>query len=485
MMKKIFTLFLVFIFSSSFLFSQEIKEKILDRNGYPNFIEFNTKGKTALQSESKSTLSNVLSMTKNDEYKTLRTEKDKVGFTHEKFQQYHKGIKVEYGVYAVHSRNDVIETVGGEYKPIDNINVTPALSAGIAIEKAKAFVNAEKYMWEEEKEYAPTSELVIVEADYGKQIDEVYKPVLAYKVDIYASKPLSRDYIYVDAQTGEIVHTNSIIKKAAATGSAATRYSGTKSISTDSYNGAYRLRDVTRGNGIYTYNCKTGTSYTAAVDFTDANNSWTEYNNTAKDNGALDAHWAGMVTYDYFKNIHGRNSFDGNGALMKTYVHYDKNYENAYWNGSVFTFGDGASTFDILTSLDVFGHEFGHAVCTYTCDLTYSKEPGALNEAFSDIWGCAIEYHYAPEKDNWLMGEDIGYVLRSISDPKSKSLPDTYKGTYWVTTSSDYYGVHTNNGPFCYWFYLISVGGSGTNDNGDAYSVSAIGIEKAEKIAYR
>ena len=465
--------------------AQEIQKKELDRHGIPTFVKFETKGKTVSQGESKAILSSVLNMTKNDEYKTMRTEKDQIGYTHEKFQQYYKGIKVEYGTYIVHSRNDVVESLSGEHKLINEINTTPSLSATEAIKNAKAFVNAEKYMWEQDKSYNPTSELVIVSADYGKHPDDEYKSVLAYKVDIYAVKPLSRDYIYVDAQTGEIVHTNAIIKKAAVTGSAATRYSGTKSISTDSYNGSYRLRDVTRGNGIYTYNCKTGTSYTAAVDFTDANNSWTEYDNTAKDNGALDAHWAGMVTYDYFKNTHGRNSFDGNGALMKTYVHFDKNYENAYWNGSVFTFGDGASTFDILTSLDVFGHEFGHALCSYTCDLTYSKEPGALNEAFSDIWGCAIEYKYAPEKDTWLMGEDIGYVLRSLSDPKSKSLPDTYLGQYWVTSSSDYYGVHTNNGPFCYWFYLISVGGSGTNDNGSVYNVAAIGIEKAEKIAYR
>ncbi|NOQ27947.1 MAG: T9SS type A sorting domain-containing protein [Bacteroidales bacterium] len=89
------------------------------------------------------------------------------------------------------------------------------------------------------------------------------------------------------------------------------------------------------------------------------------------------------------------------------------------------------------------------------------------------------------------MGEDLGSALRSLSDPKSKGLPDTYMGTNWYplasnpTQSNDYGGVHYNNGPFCHWFYLISEGGSGTNDNSDAYSVTAIGIDKAEKIAYR
>lgn len=484
-MKRFFTFLFLLVFISA-SYAQQVKKQMVDRNGYPTFVKYDTKVKSFSKSESKDVLTSIFNLTKSDEYKTLRSEKDKIGYTHERFQQYYKGIKVEKGVYIVHSREGVIESLSGEHKLIEDINTNPSISANEAIEKAKSFVNAEEYMWEQEKAYTPEAELVIVEHDYGQHPKAKHEMVLAYKTDIYAKKPLQRDHIYVNAQTGEIVHVNAIIKTAEATGTADTRYSGTKSISTDSYNGYYRLRDYSRGNGIITYNCNESTNYNSAVDFTDSDNNWTaaEYDNADKDNGALDAHWAGMKTYDYWQDVHGRNSFDGNGALMKTYVHFDSNYDNAYWNGSVFTFGDGSS-FDILTSLDVFGHEFGHAVCSYTCDLTYSAEPGALNEAFSDIWGCAIEYKYAPEKDTWLMGEDLGSALRSISDPKSKGLPDTYLGDNWWTSSSDYYGVHTNNGPFCYWFYLISVGGSGTNDNNDAYNVTVIGIEKAEQIAYR
>jgi bacillolysin len=484
-MKRLFTFLLLFAFLCTTTFGQKYEKQNVDRNGNPTFVKFDTKAKTFSKTETKAVLSSMFNMTKNEEYKSVRSEKDQIGYSHERFQQYFKGIRVEYGVYIVHSRNGAIKSLGGDYKLIKDINTTPSLSSELATEKAYAFVNAQQYVTDNTDNAAP--ELVIVAHDYDKHPKDVYKMVLAYKIDVYASKPLSRDYIYVNAHNGEIVHTNAIIKTAVETGSADTRYSGTKTITTDSYNGSYRLRDYSRGDGIITYDCNTSTSYTSAVDFTDLDNNWTaaEFDNAAKDNGALDAHWAGMVTYDYFNDVHGRNSFDGNGALMKTYVHFDSNYENAYWNGSVFTFGDGASTFDILTSLDVFGHEFGHAVCSYTADLIYSKEPGALNEAFSDIWGCAVEYRYAPEKDTWLMGEDIGYVLRDLSDPKAKGLPDTYLGTNWVTSSADYYGVHTNNGPFCYWFYLISDGGTGTNDNSDSYTVTGIGIDKAEKIAYR
>ena len=68
------------------------------------------------------------------------------------------------------------------------------------------------------------------------------------------------------------------------------------------------------------------------------------------------------------------------------------------------------------------------------------------------------------------MGEDLGSALRSLSDPKSKGLPDTYMGDNWYplasnpSQSNDYGGVHYNNGPYCHWFYLISDGGTGTND---------------------
>ncbi|MFC7667333.1 M4 family metallopeptidase [Hymenobacter humi] len=318
--------------------------------------------------------------------------------------------------------------------------------------------------------------------------------VLAWKFNIYAQQPVSRAYIYVDARTGEVVLQDNIIKHAAATGTFATKYSGTQTSATGTTTGGYYLRELTRGLGIETYNCRKGNSYTAAVDFIDADNSWTEYNNANFDNAALDAHYGAQSTYDYFKNVHARNSYDNAGAKIKSYVHFDDTpgdgvgYENAYWNGSVMTYGDGASRFDPLTSLDVAAHEIGHAVCERTANLTYSNESGAMNEGFSDIWGAAVEYYKAPAKSTWLIGEDIDKVrpsLRSMSNPNAESQPDTYKGTYWYTGTGDYGGVHTNSGVLNHWFYRTAVGGSGTNDLGTAFSVTGIGIDAAAKIAYR
>ncbi|MFD2999073.1 M4 family metallopeptidase [Pontibacter toksunensis] len=484
---------------------ERVKEKLEDANGAPAFIKFKVNGKESFRADQASqVLSTYLNLKAEDELKPVKQETDVNGFQHQRFAQYYKEVRVEYGSYHVHSRNGIVESINGEIKKIKKLNTKPALAEKAAMQRAVAFVGARKYMWDDPEQEAwikktegkpeatffPKGELVIVNNYLSPSKERREEPVLAWKFNIYAQEPLSRDFIYVDAQTGEVVHKDAIIKHAVASGSATTRYSGTQTIATDSYNGSFRLRDLSRGGGIETYNCKTGTSYNTATDFTDANNSWTdgEFNNTAKDNAALDAHWAAQKTYDYFKNRHNRNSYDNAGAKIKSYVHYDKSYENAFWNGSVMTYGDGATRFDALTSLDVGAHEIGHAVCSSTASLVYSNESGALNEGLSDIWAAAVEQYAAPTKATWLIGEDIDKqrpALRSMSDPNAEGQPDTYKGTHWYSGTEDNGGVHTNSGVLNYWFYLLSVGKSGTNDHGTTFSVSGIGITDAAKIVYR
>lgn len=482
----------------------KVKQKIEAPNGTPAFIEFKTTGDVYRSEQAMQVLKTHLNLSANDDLRQSKSERDAVGFSHNRYTQYYKGVKVEHGSYIVHIKNGVIHSINGELKKLKDVTTSPALSEKAALAKAISFIGARKYMWQDPEQEAwakelfnnkkatfyPKGELVFVENFLSKEKEKNGEVVLAWKFDIYAQTPLSRDYVYVDATTGQVVFKDAIIKHATASGTAATRYSGSRTITTDSYNGSYRLREFTRGNGIETYNCQTGTSYTAAVDFTDNDNSWTatEFNNTAKDNAALDAHWAAQMTYDYFKLKHNRNSYDNAGAKIKSYVHYDKNYENAFWNGSVMTYGDGATRFDALTSLDVGAHEIGHAVCSNSANLVYSNESGAMNEGFSDIWGAAVEQYAAPEKSIWLIGEDIDKQrpsLRSMSDPNAEGQPDTYKGDYWYTGTGDNGGVHYNSGVLNHWFYILSVGKTGTTDFGVSFNVSGIGIADAAKIAYR
>jgi Zn-dependent metalloprotease len=511
--------------------STSVKQKVIDENGKPSLITFNEKS-TYKSTDSQKVFTEQLELKDNSKFAILKSESDRSGFSHDKFQLYHQGVKVEYATYSLHSKNGKLTSMSGEYYDIKNAATTPSISKTTAFKKAVNHIGASKYLWENPENaskigyYKPEGELVFLPSmiDQGeKNTDQ--KVRLAYKFDIYATSPVSRGDLYIDAITGEALYYNATIKhlgeyshgknssinakgatntKAAKAlfvlANAATRYSGTLSIQTAFSGSSYILSDATRGNGIQTYNMKKGTNYGTAVNFTDSDNNWSaaEFNNANKDNAALDAHWGAEKTFDYLSTVHGRNSFDNLGAAIKSYVHYDLAYDNAYWNGSVMTYGDGSDTyFDALTSLDVAAHEIGHAVCEKTANLAYQKESGAMNEAFSDIWGACIEYYAAPGKSTWLIGEDIErragrLALRSMSNPKSEGQPDTYGGTYWKTIecgtptqANDYCGVHTNSGVLNHWFYILTIGKSGTNDIGNSYNVTGINIDKAAKIAYR
>ena len=188
-----------------------------------------------------------------------------------------------------------------------------------------------------------------------------------------------------------------------------------------------------------------------------------------------------------------------------------------------------------VVALDVMAHEFTHLVIDFNghTGLEYQGESGALNESFADIMGTAVEFFTFGSNANWSIGEDVMLYLcdmrrldcpkKSACESKDKCVshllelcdltdvsqlpedavdminefdgsnstdpqPDTYKGEYWIDTeadSIDHGGVHTNSGVQNYWFYLLSEGGSGINDNGESYDVKGIGIEKATQIAYR
>ena len=356
--------------------------------------------------------------------------------------------------------------------------------------------------------------------------------VLAWKFNIWADAPESRAWVYVNARSGAVVLQDAIIKHSHAAGSATTtvratakaatakaaapaaaprqvrgsqtaatgrfdtRYMGVRQVATDQTATGFRLRDYTRAAGIETYNLRNNTAASLAngIDFTDADNNWTalEFNNTAKDNAALDAHFGSTQVYDYWLNTHNRNSWNGLGGKMINYIHFRTGYDNASWNGSAMQYGDGGSLFTPLTCLDVCAHEMGHGICQATAGLVYQNESGALNEGFSDIWGACVEHFADSTKQTWVVGEDISRTsggLRSMSDPLSAgvltSCPANYRGRRWNFGTSDNGGVHTNSGVLNHWFYILSVGKQGVNEQRQAYAVTGVGIARAARIAYR
>ncbi len=305
---------------------------------------------------------------------------------------------------------------------------------------------------------------------------------LCYKVDVYARQPLSRAYYFVDAITGNVIGKKDEIFYSDATGTANTAYSGAQTIHSDLNGSSYRLRDYTKGNGIITLH---GESGQRGNDYSSSSANWTL---TGTNIAALDAHYGVSQTYAYYKANFNRNSYDNAGTALYSYVNDPTYTDNAFWDGSAMNFNKRSNSTQNpggVTGIDVTGHELSHGVTQAESGLNYSKEPGAMNESFSDIMGKSVQFWSKPTDVNWLMSNDMNWIIRSMSNPNSQGQPDTYKGTYWTTSSADNYGVHTNSGVGNFMFYLLVTGGSGTNDKGSAYSVTGIGLSEADQILYR
>jgi len=170
------------------------------------------------------------------------------------------------------------------------------------------------------------------------------------------------------------------------------------------------------------------------------------------------------ATWRLFDEVYGRNSIDGAGLTLRGTVHYGQGYQNAFWNGSRMVFGDGdGEIFGRFTaSLDVIGHELTHGVVERTADLTYSGQPGALNESMADVFGSLVA-QYAAGQDageaDWLIGADLllpgvkGTALRSMlhpgtayDDPRLGRDPQPDHMSGYVRTTDDNGGVHYNSG---------------------------------------
>jgi len=425
--------------------------------------------------------------------KLQKTETDNLGYKHHQYKQFYNEIPIEWSRFTVHELDGKIRSLNGRILKSLAMDNGIELTGEAALQLALDHINARTYKWE-----LPNEELLLKQqsknpnASYFPQKELVYfcpEPNgrnyrLAFKFNIYAHEPLSRSDIYVDAVDGTILFENNQIHIADVTGTAVTAYSGTQTIITDNNGGNFRLREAGRGNGIETYDMNQGTNYGNAVDFTDNDNFWNNVNGN-QDEVATDAHWGAEMTYDYFFNSYGRNSIDGNGMALLSYVHYNSGYSNAFWDGQRMTYGDGSGNYNPFTALDIAGHEVTHGLTDFSANLVYSYESGALNESFSDIFGTSIEFYGKPNQANWLVGEDIGVTLRSMSDPNTYGDPDTYQGNNWATGTGDNGGVHTNSGVQNFWYYILTNGGTGTNDNGDNYNIAGIGLGNAGAIAFR
>lgn len=190
---------------------------------------------------------------------------------------------------------------------------------------------------------------------------------------------------------------------------------------------------------------------------------------------AVDEAYAGLgATYELFNEVYGRSSIDDAGLPLNATVHYGRQYDNAFWDGSRMVFGDGdGEVFGRFTaSLTVIGHELAHGFTQYTSNLRYQGQSGALNESISDVFGVLVEQRelgQSTDSASWLVGEGLftdqveGTALRSLKapgtaydddvlgkDPQPATMAD------YVDTTSDNGGVHINSGIPNHAFYIAA-----------------------------
>ncbi|MBX9395458.1 M4 family metallopeptidase [Streptomyces sp. TRM72054] len=320
------------------------------------------------------------------------------------------------------------------------------------------------------------------------------KPTLAYETVVGG---LQHDgtpqelHVITDATTGEKLYEWEAVKN----GTGHTVYSGTVPLTTTQSGSTYNLTDGARGNH-RTYNLNRGTSGTGTL-FSGPDDVWGNGSPSNLESAGADAHYGAALTWDYYKNVHGRNGIRGDGVGAYSRVHYANNYVNAFWSDSCFcmTYGDGSGNANPLVSIDVAAHEMTHGLTSATAGLIYSGESGGLNEATSDILGAAVEFYANNSSDvgDYLIGEEIdingdGTPLRYMDRPSKDgaSKDNWYSGIGSID-------VHYSSGPANHFFYLLSEGSGAKVINGVSYNsptadglpVTGIGRAKAEQIWFK
>ena len=385
----------------------------------------NADSQAALHASAKSALNKVLvnkfGANGTEEMVVTKAQKGASGRTHIRFSQKINGLPVAGAGMVLHAEPDgTVFAINGDFVPATNLSSQPDLNATQAL----SMVTIEgKQLGKPELSYVLGSDR---------------RGHLAWKVTfeyINEAGP-QRDVVFIDTTSGKI---------------------------------AARHPQIKYDRSLDTQNCNQKTRRCRTVS--------TSSDEISTGDSAIDAaHNYAIATYDYYSTNHQRDSIDNSGMTLISRAHYSRNYNNAFWDGSQMTYGDGDGvTFIPLSQdADVVAHELTHGVTERSSGLIYQNESGALNEAWSDIFGAAVDHATGASTpdtvvgsitpDIWLLGEDIytpgtpGDALRNMADPADEGDFDYYPTRY--TGSSDNGGVHWNSGIANLAFVLLVEGGS-------------------------
>jgi vibriolysin len=420
-------------------------------------------------------LNNAAIATSENSVSLVKTVQLANGKTVEKYQQSYKGVKVwDSQIVRTVDNNPLVaepKLTGSFIEDIGNdiSTVTPSFDGKAVLEKAMS------HRLSQTQSQTGTGQSVSALASFAQNkqqqllvhLDENNKARLVYLVSWveYGVEP-SRPTMLIDAHTGAVIKEWDGLAHRAATGPGGNLKTGQYYYGGDDYpslevdnNCAMNTTNVetidmdnqTSGGSIFSFTCPENT-------YKQVNGAYSPLN---------DAHNFGNVVFKMYSDWYNTAPLT---QKLRMRVHYGLNYENAFWDGSQMTFGDGGSFLYPLVSLDVTAHEVSHGFTEQNAGLVYAGQSGGINEAFSDMAGEAAEYYMTGSND-FLVAEQIfkgSGALRYMANPPLDGSS--------IGHASDYYSgldVHYSSGVFNKAFYLIAnSGGWNTKKSFDIFALA-------------
>ncbi|MCX6582613.1 MAG: PKD domain-containing protein [Candidatus Aminicenantes bacterium] len=446
--KVLFNFTLVFVLCCFMATSAWAAKKVdlLSANSAGYIMKMNNQG-----DHGRSTMGAIFGLTQGEKFTLLRQVTDFNSVTHARYLQTYKGIPI-WGIQTVVSRDhtDEVVRINGAVvldTPKDILNIPGTLDPKGALQRMQKQHKAKdaNAVWSFRNE------------EYGTYIyiDKKNKAILTYVVSFFADNEVghpSRYIYFIDVKSGKVIDSFNRLTNASGTGPGGNQKIGQYEYGTD-----YPAFGVAEAGGTCTMNF--GNVNTVDLNHGTSGStpySYTCYRNTHETiNGGYcplnDGQFFGQVIYDMYQNWYGLPVLPFQ-LTMK--LHYSTGYENAFWDGSSMTFGDGATTFYPLCCLDVSAHEVSHGFTENHSGLIYSSQSGGINEAFSDMAGEAAKYYMRGTND-FMCGYDIfkaaGQALRYLCNPPQDGISIDHISEYYEGLD-----VHYSSGLFNKVFCLVA-----------------------------
>ncbi|MBX3015097.1 MAG: M4 family metallopeptidase [Caldilineaceae bacterium] len=406
------------------------------------------------------------------ELQLTQIQTDTLAFTDLTYAQSYAGLPVFGGTLRAHfDASGKLTAVNGVAVPITAINPTPTLPADTAAARALAAVQADLDSTDEVLQVVANRLLLIQPALLQSSDGPLY---LAYQVEVVNPRYTVRRFVFIDAHTGKPLLT----------------LQGINDIEREISEGTLRNKVWDEGDG-----------HPEPIP-----NGWAS-GTTAQVTAWNEALLGAKETYNLFGSLTNGTwlSYNGQDATMRT-VNNDPRIAcpNANWNSISTNYCNG------VTGDDTVAHEWAHAYTEYTSNLIYAWQPGALNEAYSDIWGevvdllngrgsdspnglrtagsCSTFGAGSPANDHayrWLSAEDdpgFNGAIRDLWNPVCYGDPGKVSDTQYTCDENlvDNGGVHINSGVPNHLFALLVDGGTYNN-----VTVAGIGLTRAAHIHWR